>query len=107
MGKLAVITGGTKGIGRAIVHRFAQEGFDIVASARGGADLLILKELIEEQYKVKVHVSPTDMSDKDEVIAFGTFIRNLSGQVEVLVNNAGVFIPGQIIDEKDGMHLSK
>jgi len=101
MGKLAVITGGTKGIGRAIVHRFAQEGFDIVASARGGADLLILKELIEEQYKVKVHVSPTDMSDKDEVIAFGTFIRNLSGQVEVLVNNAGVFIPGQIIDEKD------
>lgn len=102
MGKLAVITGATKGIGRAIVQRFAQEGFDIVACARGEADLLILKELIEEQYEVEVHVSPSDVSDKDEVIAFGTFIRNLPGHVDVLVNNAGLFIPGQIIDEKDG-----
>ena len=102
MGKLAVITGATKGIGRAIVHRFAQEGFDIVTCARGEADLLILKELIEEQYNVKVHVSPTDVSDKDEVMAFGTLIRNLHGNVEVLVNNAGLFIPGQLADEKDG-----
>ncbi len=102
MGKLAVITGATKGIGRAIVQRFAEEGFDIAACSRSEADLMILKELIEEQYKVEVHISPTDMSDKDEVITFGTFIRNLRGQVEVLVNNAGVFIPGQIIDEKDG-----
>jgi short-subunit dehydrogenase len=102
MKKLAVITGATKGIGRAIVQRFAQEGFDIVGCSRSEADLLILKEVIESQYDVRVHISPTDMSDKDEVVAFGTFIRNLPGQVEVLVNNAGVFIPGKIIDEKDG-----
>ena len=98
-----MITGATKGIGRALVQRFAREGFDIAACSRSGVDLLILKELVEEQYQVEVHVSPTDMSDKDEVIAFGTFIRNLSGRVEVLVNNAGIFIPGQIIDEKDNM----
>lgn len=103
MRKLAVITGATKGIGRAIVQRFAKEGFDIVACSRSEADLMILKEVIEDQYEVEAHVSPSDMSDKDEVIAFGTFIRNLTGRVEVLVNNAGVFIPGKIIDEKDGM----
>jgi len=103
MRKLAVITGATKGIGRAIVQRFAKEGYDIAACSRSEADLMILKELIEEQFNVEVHVSPSDMSDKDEVIAFGTFVRNLTGRVEVLVNNAGVFIPGKIIDEKEGM----
>jgi short-subunit dehydrogenase len=102
MGKLVVVTGATKGIGRAIVQRFAKEGYDIVGCARSEADLMILKEVIEGQYNVTVDVHATDMSNKEEVLAFGTFIRNLAGQVEVVVNNAGIFIPGLIIDEKDG-----
>ncbi len=102
MGKLVVVTGATKGIGRAIVQRFAKEGYDIVGCARSEADLIILKEVIEEKYNVSVNIHATDMSNKEEVLTFGTFIRNLKGQVEILVNNAGIFIPGLIIDEKDG-----
>ena len=102
MRKLAVITGATKGIGRAIVQQFGQQGFDIVGCARSEADLVALKKSIENLYEVEVYVKPTDLTDKDQVAAFGTFIRSLKGQVEVLVNNAGVFTPGKIMNEEDG-----
>lgn len=94
MAKLLVVTGGSKGIGRAIIEKFATEGFDICTCSRAKADFGDLK--------VKVHHLVADMSDKAQVKAFVEFVNSLKRPVDVLVNNAGAFLPGQVIDEPEG-----
>ncbi|RUA33698.1 MAG: short-chain dehydrogenase, partial [Bacteroidetes bacterium] len=56
MNKFIVITGGTKGIGRALVLQFAENGFDVITCARNKADLEVLKEEIEKSFNSIVHV---------------------------------------------------
>lgn len=103
MNKLLVITGGTKGIGRAIIHNFAEKGFDIATCARNANDLKVLKETVERSHpNIRLHYQPTDMAVKAEVFAFGAFVASLNQAVEILVNNAGLFIPGTVHDEDDG-----
>jgi short-subunit dehydrogenase len=102
MNKLVVVTGGTKGIGRAVAEKFASQGFDIVVSARNSADLQTMKETIERKFQVAVHIFSADMSMKAQVDTFSAFVLSLGQPIEVLVNNAGYFIPGEIAEEADG-----
>lgn len=97
-----IITGATKGIGRAIAEKFAAEGFDLAVCARTEADLAILKKEIREKFDVEVLTRPTDMRSKTDVLAFADFVKKHWGSVDVLVNNAGIFIPGEICHEEDG-----
>jgi len=101
MNKLAVVTGGTKGIGRAIIDRFAAAGFDIATCARKESDLNELKSTIESKHSVKVTTFVADMSNKEHIQHFAEKVKQLQ-PVEVLVNNAGYFIPGSVLDEADG-----
>jgi short-subunit dehydrogenase len=102
MKKLAVVTGGTKGIGRAIIEKFAINGFDIITCSRNSEDLKKLKSEFEKKYSINVFTFVADLSKKDEVIKFTHFIKDLKTPVSVLFNNAGVFIPGQISTEEEG-----
>ena len=102
MAKLAVITSGTKGIGRATVEKFYQEGFDVVTCARNQADLESLKSQLESTGSNKAHIRATDMSKKEEVLAFAQMVLDLNQTVDVLVNNTGTFIPGSVHNEEDG-----
>lgn len=102
MSKSILVTGGTKGIGRAIIERFASEGFDIFTCARNEADLASLKASLEDQYpKIKVLAIPADLSKKEEVLSFVKQIKAVAIP-DVLVNNTGVFLPGAIHDEPEG-----
>ncbi|MFB9864836.1 SDR family oxidoreductase [Rufibacter immobilis] len=102
MQKYIVVTGGTKGIGRAIIDRFAAEGFHIITCARQEQDLAKLKLDIERDYTFsKVFYLATDVSQDGEVKRFLEYIHSLKVKVDVLVNNAGFFIPGTIHDESD------
>jgi len=98
---LAVVSGGSKGIGKEIVRKFASQGFDVAVSARNWEDLSILKTEIEQEYPVRVHTYTADMSQKTEVKVFADFIEYLGKPVDVLVNNAGKFIPGAIHKEDE------
>jgi short-subunit dehydrogenase len=102
MAKLLVVTGGSKGIGKAILERFAREGFDVCTCSRSGADLGKLATDLKDRYKINVYHQVADLSDKAQVKAFTGFVSSLKKPVEVLVNNAGYFLPGQVIDEPEG-----
>lgn len=101
--QLVVITGGTKGIGRALVRRFAKEGCPVATCARHEADLVSLKKNVEDEFGTRVYTYVANLSKPEKVVDFVEFIRLTNKKVAVLVNNAGVFMPGEVLTEKDGM----
>lgn len=104
MRKVLVVSGGTKGIGKAIVHKFASQGFDIVTCSRNESDLKSLQTEVEELNKeAKVFIFKADLSLRSQVAEFSNFILKLNRPVDVLVNNTGVFFPGQIHSEDEGI----
>ena len=113
MNPLLVVTGGTKGIGRAVVERFVEGGFDAVVCARNEQDLQQLKQDLERSVAEVLEgfddaVIPTifpfaaDLAQREDVNRLIDFIRSLGRPVNALVNNVGVFLPGQIHNEPDG-----
>jgi short-subunit dehydrogenase len=102
MSKMAVVTGGTKGIGKAIINKLASEKFDIVTCARNADELQALSKSVQDSYKVKVFVFPADLSDREQVHSFGHFIKNLQQPLDVLVNNVGSYVSGKVTEEKEG-----
>ena len=98
----AVITGGTKGIGKALIEKAALNGYNIITCARGEEFLALLKEEIEEKFETTLLYKATDMSKREEVDAFADFIIGHSKHVDILINNAGLFIPGAVHQEKEG-----
>ena len=103
MKKNIVVTGGTKGIGRAIIEKFASEGFNIATCARNEQDLQKLERDISKQYSVRVITSVADVSKKEELSRFLTKVKENFTDIDILVNNAGFFIPGAINEEEDGV----
>lgn len=101
MNKLAVVTGASRGIGKAIANKFASNGFNLAICGRNPENLVKVKELIENTYGVKVYTFVADFEDKFQVKAFGQFVVNQGLRPNVLVNNAGVFMPGSILNEPD------
>jgi short-subunit dehydrogenase len=102
MNKLMVISGGTKGIGRALVEKFSSQSFDVAASARNLPDLEQLKLEIEARYKNNIYITSGDMSIVGDVNAFAGSVTALDRPVDVLINNAGYFVPGEICTEPEG-----
>lgn len=99
----AVITGGTKGIGKALADKFLKEGYDLAICARGKTDI---EQCVSSWAKTfpnrEVIADICDVSDKKSVDDWADKILSQWKQVDVLVNNAGVFIPGEILKEEDG-----
>ncbi len=105
MNKVAIVTGGTKGIGKAIIKKFAAHGFDIITCSRSSDELHMLREEINSEFPdIELLIRTSDLSLKVEVVDFVKFIISKKSHIEVLVNNTGVFIPGEISHEPDG-HL--
>jgi len=103
MNKVAVISGGTKGIGRTLIERFASEGYDIITCARNQQDLINLESDITNQFpNVSLYRFKADLSVKSETLAFVAFVLEKTQQVDVLINNTGTFIPGAIYEEEEG-----
>ncbi|RPA68941.1 SDR family oxidoreductase [Cyclobacteriaceae bacterium YHN15] len=102
MAKSIVVTGGTKGIGRAIVQKFAKEGFDVFTCARNGSDLQQLKAEFELDFpNQNIYVMTADLSIKENVNEFAQMVKGLVIP-DVIINNTGIFLPGAIHSEPDG-----
>lgn len=99
-----VITGITKGIGLAIAERFAREGFGLIGCSRHQNDLDLLGERLRQQYPDQMfHLMCADLGQPDEVADFGRFVLDCAPNPRILVNNAGIFNPGTILEEAEGM----
>ncbi|MEN8248250.1 MAG: SDR family oxidoreductase [Bacteroidota bacterium] len=104
MNKAVAVTGGTKGIGRAIITLFADKGFDIITCSRSEADLAGLKtELENKNPEIRFEGVEADISTKEGANKFVDFAQTHLTNLLALVNNTGVFIPGQIHQEEDGV----
>lgn len=99
----AVITGATKGIGKSITELLVKKGIDVAICSRNEEDLQSFKKGLEsDNASAKVYIFKADMSVKSEVLAFGDFILSNMEHVDIIVNNAGVFFPGETHKEEDG-----
>ncbi len=100
----AVITGATKGIGKALSVLFAKKGVHLSLCARSEKDLQDLKKELENiNPAISVFYHACDLSQKSNVIAFGNFSLEKLGAIDILINNAGIFLPGNIYNEPDGL----
>ena len=101
--KTAVITGATKGIGAAVAEKFASEGFAVAICARNAADLERFAQYLTQQYGVEVLAVPCDVAKKDDLQNFAQAIQSKWQNIDVLINNAGIYLPGHISNEEEGV----
>src|ERR1044071_9607236 len=99
-----IITGASRGLGKAIAEKFAddKQGHTLLLCARNKEKLeLTGKELQGRFPRTTVLVKAFDLSDMGEVRKFASWVLEKAGKVDVLVNNAGTFIPGNVHDEEE------
>ena len=98
-----VITGATKGIGLAIANTFAGAGYHIITCSRNENDLKWLQQDLQKRFGISVKYKVADIGNESEIKAFGNWIVNEELSVDVLINNAGYFVPGAVYNEDDGI----
>ena len=93
-----IITGATKGLGRAMAEAFAAQGHHLIVCARRELDLLDMQKTWAEQYPAsQLHYQVCDVSSKHQLLEFAKFALEVSGhKIDVLINNAGVYLPGTV-----------
>ena len=91
-GQRALITGATKGIGRAVALRLAEEGCQLYLTARGPADLAALRDEIRLGFPVAVGIHACDLMHKGAVVALAAAFPD----TDILINNAGATPTGPI-----------
>lgn len=101
-----VITGASRGLGKAIAEKFAddKQGHTLLLCARNKETLeLTGKELQGRFPRTTILTKAFDLSDKSQVQQFASWVLEKGQKTDVLVNNAGVFIPGNVHDEEEGV----
>jgi short-subunit dehydrogenase len=97
-----VITGASKGIGKAIAERFAKGGHTLLLCSRNETELKDLADALQKKFNVTVHYKATDMSAHAAVTIFANWILEKIQQPDIIVNNAGSFLPGSVNNEPEG-----
>jgi 3-oxoacyl-[acyl-carrier protein] reductase len=96
----AIVTGATKGMGRAIVMELAANNYNIIFCARDQREVEILQdELVKSFSHLQFFGMRADMEKNSDVKEFAEFAISSLGHVDVLVNNAGLYIPSGIMEE--------
>lgn len=85
-GKIAIVTGASTGIGRAITQRFVAEGASVLAVARNAQNL----EALAAENPQKIHTCSCDVAVPEQVDAAIALCKQKFGRLDILVNNAGI-----------------
>lgn len=99
----AVITGASRGIGKAVAEIFALHGYDLYLNSKNEDNLLQTIEELKTKYPdVSIDGKALDVSKKERAYLFGEWVSGTAGTADVLVNNVGTYVPGNVSDEPDG-----
>ena len=97
-----IITGASKGLGKAIAEKYAEVGHTLFVCSRNEVDLYkMMEELLTKFPQCTIKARPVDMSNKQEVVSFGNWCLSF-GIPDIVVNNAGQFLPGSVYNEEEG-----
>lgn len=97
-GRVALITGGSKGLGKAMARGLAEAGANIFICSRHEEELKHAQADIQKDLNARVEWIATDMTDRKAVRALADTVMHRMGRVDILINNAGSNCP-QPIDE--------
>ena len=98
-----VVTGASKGIGKAIAEKFSVPGNQVFICARNENDLSkVVDEINNKISKVIVKYFVADLTDKNGVIEFGNWLFSQNVSIDILINNTGQFMPGNVYNEEEG-----
>lgn len=98
----AIVTGGSAGIGKAIVEKLIDNGFIVAVLARTKSNLVKLKKAVSVPESCFIYTC--DVSNKTQIETTLNAVIDDLGHIDMLVNNAGIFIPGSIVEEIDGTY---
>lgn len=100
-GRTALITGGSKGIGKAIARGFAEAGADVAISARHEDELKTATAEIRAGLKVRAEYHVADMNNRRQVDGLAAWALRTMGRIDILVNNAGSNRPQPLVEIQD------
>jgi short-subunit dehydrogenase len=100
--KNVVITGASRGIGKTLAEKFYTAGYNLLVCSRNEKQLSALAE----ELKLKtagnaINFYAADLSDKKQAREFGNWVLQQNVTVDILINNAGQFLPGSIYNEEE------
>jgi len=99
----AVITGASRGIGKAVAQIFALHGYDLFLCSKNEAHMLQTVEELQTRFpNISINAKAIDLGKKKGAQLFGEWVVANTDTIDILVNNAGTFIQGNISDEPDG-----
>jgi short-subunit dehydrogenase len=100
-----VITGASRGLGKAVAEKFAADGkqHTILMSSRQPDKLDAAARELGQRFTASTFKTlPCDLAKKEEVKRLAQWVQQQVSQVDILVNNAGTFVPGGVYNEPDG-----
>ena len=98
-----IITGASRGFGKAIAEIFAANGYNLYLSSRNAVGLYkAMEELTTRFPEVSIKAKPFDLSQKEQVKSFAHWLLEMHVSIDILVNNAGSFEPGSVYNEPEG-----
>jgi short-subunit dehydrogenase len=97
-----VITGASKGIGKALVEQFARNGADLFLCSRHMDQTIHWQQDLMEKYNSSIMSYNADLGIEGEVKSFGKKVLEAFDKVDILINNAGLFEPGSVHLEPEG-----
>lgn len=98
---IVIITGASKGLGKAFANEFALNNTLLLCARNEDVLQQTVKEIADKYSSTKVFYKKADLSIKQEAIDFAKWCLTF-GTPDVLINNAGTFLPGSIHNEQDG-----
>ena len=98
-----VITGASKGLGKAIAEKFATAGADLYLCSRNMDSTIPWQQELMAKYNISISSANVDLRNKSEIADFAKHVLQAFENIDILVNNAGQFEPGSIYNEGDGV----
>jgi short-subunit dehydrogenase len=97
-----IITGASRGLGFAMAARFAAAGHSLLLTSRDEKKLENAAERLHKEYpSIQIHTRAADLSNKEEAKSLGNWCLE-TAHPDVLINNAGYFVPGSLHNEPEG-----